>query len=186
MKAALLVISIALVVFGCGRSDLDAPKALSSNPGEMPAPGPQHHQRFVGLWLVDQPYHAGYEATYYSLAADGTVSVADSYTIGGIGPPSPYSTGVVAPSWGDPLRCEFGAAWHSISESRLMIETTCTDGVARTAELSFLSEAARNGMDLGAKVSLVSVGGQSGWIHPDAQWRFKKCPPDVGTPRSCH
>lgn len=141
------------------------------------AGGPERAARFVGLWLVDQPYHARYEASFYALSAAGSVSLVDSYGLA-TGPlPAERQTGVVSPSLQSTLLCRFGSRWRSVEERRLIITADCTDGVPRDVELRFESQPSQNASPDGATVSLGTVDGETGWVHPGFEWRFKKCRP---------
>ena len=175
-----------VVASSCGRTDPSWPEPPLTTEVTTPEvdAGPERADRFVGLWMVDQPYHAGYEATFYALSADGQLRVVDSFGVG-YGPnPGQFLTGVVAPSFQSSLQCVFGSTWRSAEAKRLFITGDCTDGTGREIELSFESPASQNAAPEGATVSLISVGGEPGWLHPDFDWRFKKCrpgPPMVGT-----
>ena len=161
-----------LLLIGCGRTEPIEPAETLLPPVEVVVP--ERADRFAGLWMVDQPYHAGYEVNFYALGADGQVELVDSF-----GNPAPATgpvTGVVSDSPTAALQCVFGASWHSVAGERLIIEGRCTDGSSRNIELGFTSPAAQNGVGGGATVDLISVGGEQGWIHPGFDWRFKKCP----------
>jgi hypothetical protein len=159
-------------LLGCGRTELSPPvDAGVPPPVDSGQPSVEHAARFVGLWMVDQPTHAGYESSYFELEASGRVRPAGSW--GG----SPTAT--VAPASGGALLCEFGAAWHSVGTT-LIIDGVCTDGVARPIALQFLTPASQNSDS--AEVSIDSVGGAPGWVHPGWPWRLRKCPAGTTSP----
>jgi hypothetical protein len=149
-------------------------------PGEPPvdpAPPSEHDARFVGLWIVDQPYHATYEATYYELVSDGTLLEGSSVVWGGPNVP----TGRVA-KMGTDLVCSFGSAWFSLDPSTLVIVGDCSDGQPREIVLGFNADPSSNASDAG--VTILSVGGETDWHHPWPEWRFRKCPAGA-TERTC-
>ena len=158
---------IALVVGACG--------------GTAPPPvtGEEHDPRFVGLWIVEQPFHALYEATWYDFRADGTLitghTTPESCTphlerhcvTGSVGN---CKTQTCTPE----TTCVFGEAWHSLDDATLVIDGECSDGVAREIVLGFTTDAAAN--TGGAQVDVVEVGGEPTWIHDNWEWSFRKCP----------
>jgi hypothetical protein len=125
--------------------------------------------RFVGLWVVDQPGHALYEATLYELANGGAFIVHETYLLSS--PPyDGYVTGTVAPEQGD-LRCALGESWASAGNGQLRTSSTCTDGTPRSVVLAFPDGDETQGLT----PTVVSVQGQSGWAHRDFFWSWRKC-----------
>jgi hypothetical protein len=120
--------------------------------------------------MVDQPTHALYEATFYTLHADGRLEVGTSFGIEG----HVYKgvTGSVSRGYQGP-RCVFGKAWLSRDAATLVIDGECSDGARRDIVLVFRNAPASN--TSWADVVIDSVGGESGWIHGFPEWRFVKC-----------
>jgi hypothetical protein len=152
-----------------------------------------HDPRFHGWWIVEQPNHALYEATYYDLRPDGTV---------GLGPSVPPDcgghlgrhcvTGSVAncvppASAGrcqSELTCVFGNEWFSTSSRHLVIVGTCSDGHPREIVIEMNADPSSNTSWGGAGGRLLSVGGELDWSHDNWEWAFRKCP--AGTdPSTC-
>lgn len=144
-----------------------------------------HDPRFVGLWLVDQPCHALYEATYYELDATGALSVARSL---GLEPGA--QTGVVAPCpqtkpsmpCESELRCVFGERWHSVGPTQLYIEGVCSDGTTRAIHLGFTPEV-QPVHACGGEGELLDVDGDPDWMHWGSEWSWRKCTPGTGPER---
>ncbi len=132
---------------------------------------PQVDQRFVGDWIIDQPSHAGYEASVYRFGADGSLELLETCDVTGADPD--YVTGTVAHELG-PLRCDFDADWWASDSSTLRVGGACTDGQRREIALRFDSPASANAE--GATVSVVDVDGETGWDHRAFAWRWIKCP----------
>jgi hypothetical protein len=149
-----------------------------------------HHERFVGRWVVEQPTHALYEATYYTFEADGTLATGGSFPADCSGHLSKHCvTGSVAncvPDAGTPcesdLTCVFGSEWYSLDASTLIIEGDCSDGAAREIRIALASDTSSNTQWGGAGGTLVSVDGEVGWSHDNWDWVFRKCP--AGTDES--
>jgi hypothetical protein len=141
-------------------------------PAAPEAPEPEHRGRFVGPWLIDQPYHALYEASVYDFRADGTLVHVKTWTYGD--KPEDYETGMVSDAeW--KVICRFGSSWRSEGDATLVVAGACTDGVAREIALGFNDDPSANVWDAGARV--VSVGGvaDAGWDHHFPEWRWAKC-----------
>jgi hypothetical protein len=133
-------------------------------------PSNEHDVRFVGLWGVDQPNHALYEITLYTLRADGVIDVGPTRTFDGAS--EDFVTGTVARADGSVI-CELAGTWHSLDSANLLLETSCSDGLSRDLHLRFAASSAGNTVD--AQVIIVSVGGEGGWVHPGPDWRFFRC-----------
>jgi hypothetical protein len=141
-------------------------------------PTEQYDPFFVGLWRVDQPMHALYEATLYDFRPDGELVTLETVTLGGR--EADYVTGTVA-RLEDPtcvgmncptqIVCRFGGRWHSVSERRLVIEGVCSDNMIREIILDLTPIA---GSDL-FTAEVVSVGGERGWAHHDFEWSWARC-----------
>ena len=142
--------------------------------------------RFVGLWLVDQPCHAAYEATHYDFGPTGELSIVSSF---GLEPGE--QTGVVAdcpqstPSTycESPLRCVFGDRWHSVGPTQLFVEGECNDGTTRAIHLGFTPEV-QPVFACGGEGELLDVDGDTEWMHWGFEWSWRKCPVSTG-PDSC-
>lgn len=171
MKALVAV----LVVAGC--TDV-----VGGGPSDPPAEPREHDLRFVGLWAVEQPFHAAYEITYYDFGSDGALHPVVSDPADCLGHLSEHCvTGSVARG---ETSCVFGSEWFSRGSSKLVIIGDCSDDVAREIEIEMAADASSNSSWGGAGGTLVSVGGASGWIHDNWDWAFRKCP--AGTdPTTC-
>ncbi len=153
---------------------------------EAATPTVQNDARFVGLWAVEQPFHAAYEVTYYDFQADGTLVVGSSWPSDCSGHLENHCvTGSVAncvpepdTMWCETERtCVFGESWRSEDDQTLVIEGQCSDGVARDIVLEFNSDSSQNA-SFGAGATLLTVDGESGWAHNSWEWAFRKCPDD--------
>lgn len=134
------------------------------------APEPDRDPRFVGVWIVEQPYHALYEATVYRLHRGGAIEVGPTYTASELA--GDYVTGSVAdPESG--VRCVLAGQWRSVDEATLIVDGNCNDGRYREIALGFDEHAAGNAVD--AEVVVLSVGGEDGWVHDDWRWRWRQC-----------
>jgi hypothetical protein len=142
--------------------------------------------RFVGLWLVDQPCHALYEATYYAFDAQGGLSIVDSV---GLAPGE--QTGLVTdcpqttpPTFCEsPLRCVFGDRWHSLGPTRLFVKGECNDGTTRAIQIGFTPEV-QPVHACGGEGELLDVDGDIEWMHWGFEWSWRKCAEGT-TPASC-
>lgn len=130
--------------------------------------------RFEGRWLVDQPFHALYEATVYDFLSDGRVVERCSLSFGD---PGAIPVGQVARTR-DGRRCTFVGPWSSRDASVLAIEAYCDDSVERTVVL----DVAWDG-DRPSAVAIQKVDGEeSGWEHPGFEWRWLPC---AASPTDC-
>ena len=162
--------SVLISVLGCGADEIFHTQ--------------NHNQRFVGLWMIDQPTHATYEATFYDLRPDGAVSVVHSIDLGGHLAVLGEVGAVMNPS--GQVVCTFGDRWHSKDDAILVLNGDCSDRSAREIALFFSSAASRNAV--GAQVAIETVGGETGWNHPGFPWAFRHCPDGadpVSNPRAC-
>jgi hypothetical protein len=132
---------------------------------------PEQAERFAGMWLVDQPFHAGYEATVYELGAGGDVRALDACDLSAVGGDD-YVTGTVESESG--VRCRFGSDWSSDGPDTLLITGDCDDGRDRVVALGFDSDTSLNSE--GTLVVVDSVAGESGWDHRDFDWQWTRCP----------
>lgn len=144
--------------------------------------------RFVGLWMVEQPFHAAYERTFYRLDADGTVAIGPSDPTDCTGHLERHCvTGSVAfclPRFpedtcrGTPT-CVFGARWRSAGPRVVIFDGVCDDGVARPIALEL---DATPGDDVeGGPAAVLTVGDEAGWSHDNWAWWFRKCPTGTTT-----
>ena len=156
-----------------------------------------------GWWLVDQPSHALYEATYYEFQPGGILVQGDTYVldtpapdmeVGTVGKCAELHTETYedCSSNGnacetreysycvrhDPI-CTFGDRWGSMGERTLLIEGDCSDGIPHVIELEFDAEAdLQNGQWL---VPQVRVEGEP-WEHNWWDWAWHRC---TGTLEEC-
>ena len=154
--------------------------ACTSNPPAATEPQRDHDPRFHGWWVVEQPFHAAYEATLYDFRADGELVQGASV------PPDCTGhlearcvTGTVAKA---ELACAFGDTWWSKSSRHLVILGDCSDGKPREIELELAADASSNTGFGGAGGTLLVVDGELGWSHDNWEWAFRKC---AGDPRDC-
>jgi hypothetical protein len=159
-----------------------------ADPPDQPDPR-EHHARMVGLWAVEQPFHAAYEITYYDLAADGALTTGPSdpadctghlarhCVTGSVANCEPAETG----GWCEgTVTCVFGDAWWSRGPSTLVIAGDCSDGAAREIVIALSEDSTGNSSFGGAGGTLMTVGGEAGWSHDNWAWSFRKCPAGTG------
>lgn len=175
-------VAAALVAVGCGaKTGIEA--ELGPAPATDGGSGPvARASRFVGLWVVDQPFHALYEATVYRFEEDGRLGVVDTSCGGHLerhGVTGSVARCVPTPSEGwceaEPT-CLFGAAWQSSGASTLIVAGECSDGRPREIRLAFDDDPTDDDRAGGARVTLESVGGERGWSHDNFEWAFRRCP----------
>jgi hypothetical protein len=130
----------------------------------------QFNSRFVGLWLIDQPYHALYEANLYRFNSDGSIELLNQR-------PSGYHTGTICSKSLD-KSCTFGDQWYSQGPDTLYIRLNCSDSLPREATLLFpdsINSNCQNGdIWCGEPVSIF-IQQDTSWHHCDFQWRWIKC-----------
>jgi hypothetical protein len=136
----------------------------------MPPPAGTN-PRFVGEWMIDQPSHATYEASWYEFHEDGRLEHLRDCTLGG-----PVPTGFVSDA-SQSVRCEFGARWSALDAETLVIDGVCDDGLERALVLAFPAVASGNAAGLFG-IDVVSVGGEGGWGHFTFEWAWQKCAED--------
>jgi hypothetical protein len=150
---------------------------------DAPTTTAQHDARFVGLWAVEQPFHAAYEITYYDFQADGTLVVGDSWPENCAGHLDSHCvTGSVADCVSEPdtmwceaeTTCVFGDSWRSEDDQTLVIQGHCSDDVTRDIVLEFNSDSSQNA-SFGAGATLLTVDGEVTWSHNSWEWAFRKC-----------
>jgi hypothetical protein len=171
----------ALSALACGdlppgfEDDSPAPRAHAENLQNTEGGQAAHfHSRFVGTWMVDQPTHATYEATFYTFESDGTLLQGTSHDWGGHLERHGETGSVARAETFDPA-CTFGEKWHSENESTLVIAGDCSDGTPRDIVLGFDDDPSNNAEWGGATVKIVSVGGETDWVHDNWPWMFRKC-----------
>jgi hypothetical protein len=152
-----------------------AERAPDIGPDVVPNPS---EQAFVGFWRVDQPNHAGYEATIYDFAEDGVLSEIESQGFGS----GQIPTGRVArcdgfrtregytncETWGP--ECVFSNEWTATDAQTLLITSICDDGEDRKVSIHFASD-----FDT-PQSPKVSVSGDENWLHNDFDWAWTLCP----------
>jgi hypothetical protein len=171
------------------------PEEPGGDPVEPPPPAQAFPDAIVGLWLVDQPYHAGYEASWYDFKADGSLVEVKSESFGHEVPTgtvgrceewSPQNDDHCAEFdnagecmeyypryctiWSEES-CTFGDAWWATAAGSLTIASVCNDGTER--DIVFDMAALLEG-DAEAPL-VVSVGGEEGWFHNMWDWRWLRC-----------
>lgn len=174
----------AALLAGCTIAEIGPETEPEPEPPRPPAER-EHDARFHGLWIVEQPYHALYEATFYDFRPDGALVTGASIPADCSGHLAPHCvTGSVARCEPEEpgarctseLTCVFGAEWYSLSDRRLVIVGACADGLARPIVIDLAPGAAGNAEPAGAGGELVSVGGDPAWSHDNWEWSFRKCP----------
>jgi hypothetical protein len=153
----------------------------------------EHAARFIGLWAVEQPFHALYEVTYYGLAADGVVTIGPSEPADCSGHLERHCvTGSVARCTPTPPQdtcqgtptCLFGDRWRSTSDRIVVLAGVCSDGVARDIAIELDAATGDDSDWNGAGATVLTVGGETGWSHDNWTWSFRKCPPGTA-PATC-
>jgi hypothetical protein len=131
---------------------------------------------FGGGWIIDQPFHALYEASFYRLAPDGRVELVASTPSGCTGHLERFcETGHVSPP-NESVLCRFGGGtWEEREPLELSITTTCDDGQTRTVVLDF----SRFDPVVGGAPKILEVSGQKGWRHASWDWFFRRCEADL-------
>lgn len=189
MRALPLILPAVLLAFASGcASYLFAPPLSETDPAAEGDPDEvRRSDRFLGTWLVDQPFHAGYEASFYELDASGRLTHLFTDIAGG-GLAGELEVGLVAieepcPSAVCPrVVCRFGETWRSDGSETLIVDGECDDGVARDIELTFEGPRAGNAEGL-TQVEVTRVGDEvENVFHPGFEWRFLKCLDDAGEP----
>lgn len=131
---------------------------------------------FGGGWLIEQPLHALYEASYYRFEADGRVELVVSTPPDCTGHLERFcETGHVSPPNGT-LLCRFGGGrWSEVSERVLAIDAVCEDGVTREVVLDFVEVDPTTW----GTPRIVAVDGEEGWVHSSWDWTFRRCEADL-------
>ena len=130
----------------------------------------QFNNRFVGLWLVDQPYHALYEANLYRFNSDGSIELLNQRPYG-------YHTETICSKSLD-KSCTFGDQWYSQGPDTLYVRMNCSDSLIRDATLVFPDSIHTNCQNpdiwCGEPVSIF-IQQDTSWHHCDFQWRWIRC-----------
>lgn len=131
---------------------------------------------FEGGWLIEQPLHALYEASYYRFERDGRVVLVASSPPDCTGHLERFcETGHVSPKDGT-LLCRFGGGrWSEVSERVVSIDAVCDDGVSRAVELDF----GEVDPAVWGTPAIVEVDGEPGWRHASWDWTFRRCEADL-------
>jgi hypothetical protein len=146
-----LVLVLPILLAGCAVHDDD------------PASG-----RFAGEWMIEQPFHATYEASWYRFHDGGELEHRRDCAFGG-----PVPTGFVTDAT-DTRRCVFGDRWSAADAETVVIDGVCDDGIDRDIVLGFPSDASGNATGQTA-IEIRSVAGDAGWIHSPWDWRWQNC-----------
>jgi hypothetical protein len=146
---------------GAQTPDIDADAGTDLGPGA---------ELFSGLWVIDQPSHALYEATLYELGDDGLIGVHDTMLLGAEPWPD-YVTGSVENTERS-LRCVFEGRWLSLGPRVIELEARCTDAAIRPVQIELPED---QEPAIGISAVVLSVGGESGWDHRDWPWSWRKC-----------
>jgi hypothetical protein len=147
------------------RAALLVPLLLAScaEPSDDPAT-----ERFAGEWMIEQPFHATYEASWYRFHDDGVLEHLGDCAFGG-----PVPTGFVVDAT-DSQRCVFADQWTATNAETIVIDGTCDDGIDRDIVLGFPSDTSGNATGQTA-IDVRSVGGETGWTHTPWDWLWQKC-----------
>jgi hypothetical protein len=144
--------------------------AASSEPDADAGAPREDNPLFLGLWVVEQPSHALYEATLYELLPSGELVEHDTYLLGAA-PYQGYVTGTVANA-DSSVRCDFHSRWTSAGARQLELGSECTDAQSRAVQLSFPDGDPATGL----VPTVDSVGGESGWAHRYFRWTWRMGP----------
>lgn len=126
------------------------------------------HQRFVGEWMIDQPFHATYEASWYLFHDSGELEHLRDCAFGGQIP-----TGWVSDA-SEQVRCDFARSWSAPDADTLVITGACSDGRDRDIVLAFPADTTGNATGL-VTIAVVEVGGEDGWLHAHFDWAWQRC-----------
>lgn len=133
------------------------------------APG-EHSGRFAGLWLIDQPFHALYEATLYRFNDTGSIDVLAQS-------PSGYQTGTICSTSTD-AACALGGEWYSRGADTLCVMFQCGARGQRIGTFVFVDSSHSNCSNpeiwCGNPVA-IAVQQDTAWRHCDFEWRWIKC-----------
>jgi hypothetical protein len=144
------------------------PLFLAGCAEDTSGPSPETNPRFVGEWMIDQPAHALYEASWYLFHDDGRLEHLRDCSFGG-----PVPTGSVDDA-SVSIRCLFGDRWSAPDGDTLVVSGTCSDGNEREIVLGFPADATGNAGGV-STIEVVSVGGETGWGHFTFDWVWHKC-----------
>jgi hypothetical protein len=152
----------------------------------------EHADRFVGEWVLSQPFHATYEATRYRFWADGALEHLEAFPDGyDVGRAVITDDSACAPD-DDPYfctqitACTFADRWRSRGDDVLVVEADCDDGAGREIEVRFVTAASGNS-DPGAMVEVVRVGEVTeGTLRDGFEWVWQRCADDDGVVLTDH
>ena len=166
-------------LMGCGSDDAVGWEFQEPTPDAVPAPTPEPEPptqttRFDGWWRVDQPNHAGYEATAYNFRNDGALLEGESQGYGsGQVPVGRVARCLESASEGQcslfGVECLFGERWTAEGHV-LTITGVCSDGRARDIVLTFQAGDASENLEPHVDV----IVGET-WMHNDFQWSWTRC-----------
>jgi hypothetical protein len=130
----------------------------------------QYNNRFVGVWLIEQPYHALYEANLFRFNSNGSIELTKQL------PAGDYTGTVCSISSGK--SCVFGNQWYSLGPDTLVISSHCDDSVKREITLLFPDSnhtECQNPYIWCGEPILISYQNDTSWNHCDFQWRWIRC-----------
>lgn len=149
MKASTYIFALAFVAAACSDDATSTPWQFQEEP-EVEDPEQEEenaNEAWAGIWRIDQPAHALYEATWYDFRPDGTLIELETQYLGSdnsmeIGFVSrcnrysnPSNSAATCLEWSP--TCTFGDSWEAPDETTLLIAGECSDGQHRLIELYF-------------------------------------------------
>lgn len=172
-----------LALFSCACSD-DATSTpwqfqedppLDAEPIDEPET-PDYNAQWAGIWRVDQPHHALYEATWYEFRSDGTLlELQTEYLegdnlmeIGFVSRCNRFSdasnSSPTCLEWSP--TCTFGQTWSAPDENTLIISGECSDNQDRLIKLTF---------DPNTEQPTEIMVENEEWVHNGFQWQWTRC-----------
>ncbi|QED26735.1 hypothetical protein FRD01_05645 [Microvenator marinus] len=181
MKTPNYILVFALVASACSDDATSTPWQFQEEPPLEEEPivepeTPDYNAQWAGIWRVDQPTHALYEATWYEFRSDGTLLELQTEYLGGDGLmeigfvsrcnryTDASNSSPTCLEWSP--TCTFGDSWRAADEHTLLISGECSDSQDRTIELTF---------DSNTKQPTEIMVENEEWAHNGFQWQWTQC-----------
>lgn len=197
MNRLMSLFLIVLTGAACGGPTVVDDPFAEPGPGNVPGgvvPPAEDVQagRFLGEWVLSQPFHATYEATRYRFSEDGALEKLEAFPEGyDVGRAVITDDSACTPDE-DPYFCTvitvctFADTWRALSDDALVVAATCDDGEPREIEVQFTTAASSNS-DPGATAVVVRVGDVTeGSLRDGFDWVWQRCADADGTTLTDH